>query len=87
MWLSILTIFSLQMSEEERLQTLDKVLSRLEVEGMRLKRDWCAFMLSRVEYLGHVITAEGLHLAEDKIRAILKAPAPDNVAIYVHLLV
>ena len=67
-------------SEEEHLQTLDKVLSRLEAEGMRLKRDKCAFMLSRVEYLGHVITAEGLHPAEDKIRAILKAPAPHNVA-------
>ena len=54
-------------SEEEHLQTLDKVLSQLEAEGMRLKRDKCAFMLSRVEYLGHVITAEGLHPAEDKI--------------------
>ena len=67
-------------SEEEHLQTLDKVLSRLKAEGMRLKRDKCAFMLPKVEYLGHVITAKGLHPAEDKIRAILKAPAPHNVA-------
>ncbi|XP_041379565.1 uncharacterized protein LOC121392407 [Gigantopelta aegis] len=48
-------------SEEEHLQTLDKVLSRLKAEGMRLKRDKYAFMLPKVEYLGHVITAKGLH--------------------------
>ena len=30
--------------------------------------------------MGHVITAEGLHPAEDKIRAFLKAPAPNNLA-------
>ena len=48
-------------SEEEHLQTLDKVLSWLEAEGIRLKWDKCAFlMLSKFEYLGHVITAEGL---------------------------
>ena len=55
-------------------------MSRLKAEGMCLKRDKCAFMLPKVEYLGHVITAKGLHPAEDKIRAILKAPAPHNVA-------
>ena len=37
-------------------------------------------MLPKIEYLGHVISAEGLHPAKDKIRAILEAPAPSSVA-------
>ena len=33
-------------SEEEHLQSLDKVLSQLKAEGMRLKWDKCTFMLT-----------------------------------------
>jgi len=36
-------------------------------------------MLPEVEYLGLVISAEGLHPANDKIRAISEAPAPSNI--------
>ena len=39
-----------------------------------------ALLCSQGKYIGHVITAEGLHPAEDKIRAILKAWSPRNVA-------
>ena len=67
-------------SEEEHLQNLEAVLSRLEEEGLRLKKEKCEFMLPKIEYLGHVISAEGLHPAKDKIRAILEAPAPSSVA-------
>ena len=66
-------------SEQEHLQNLEAVLSRLEEEGLRLKKEKCEFMLPKIEYLGHVISAEGLHQAKDKIRAILEAPAPNSV--------
>ena len=39
-----------------------------------------AFMLPKVQYLGHIISAEGLHPAEDKIRVITQTPAPQNLA-------
>ena len=47
-------------TEQEHLQNLDKVLSRLETAGMRLKHDKCAFLLPAVEYLGHRISEQGL---------------------------
>ena len=37
-------------------------------------------MLEEVEYLGHEITSQGLQPTDEKVRAILKAPAPANVS-------
>ena len=44
----------------EHLRTLDTLLERLEKAGIRLKRQKCEFMLPEIEYLGHLITADGL---------------------------
>ena len=38
-------------TDQEHLQNLNEVLSRLETADMRLKYDTCAFLLSAVEYL------------------------------------
>ena len=38
------------------------------------------FMVPSVEYLGHHISAEGIRPTEDKKKAILEAPAPQNVS-------
>ena len=67
-------------SEAEHLAILDKVLSRLEEAGLRLKRNKCAFILPSVEYLGHKIPAEGLQSSGEKVRAIREAPPPTNVS-------
>ena len=56
------------------------MLSRLEEEGLTLKKEKCQFMMEEVEYLGHVISAEGLRPATSKTRAILEAPTPKNVS-------
>ena len=66
-------------TDEEHLQTLDHVLSRLEDVGARLKKGKCEFMLESVKYLGHRISAEGLQPTDDKIEALRKAPIPSNV--------
>ena len=66
-------------TEEEHLRNLAQVLQRLESAGMRLKRQKCAFLLPSVVYLGHVISQEGLHTEESKVRAIVDAPEPTNV--------
>ena len=66
-------------SDEDHLKTLGEVLTRLKAAGVKLKKNKCAFMLSRVEYLGHFISAEGLHPSPGKVKAIVEAPAPQNV--------
>eukprot|EP00731_Ephydatia_muelleri_P017649 Em0010g747a len=55
------------------------VLAKLENAGIRLKRSKCHFMLPSIQYLGHHISAEGIRPADDKKRAVLDAPVPQNV--------
>ena len=64
---------------ENYLANLDKVLSILATSGLKLNKAKCAFMLPRVEYLGHVIDEYGLHPTKDKVKAIQEAPQPHNV--------
>ena len=65
---------------EEHIQNVEIVLSKLKEAGLRLKRDKCSFLQSKIEYLGHVIDAEGLHPSQEKINAIKHAPRPKNVS-------
>ena len=67
-------------SEEEHLAHLAEVLKRLADSGMRLKREKCSFLLSSVEYLGHVISSEGLKTSDSKVKAVSNAPVPTNVS-------
>ena len=67
-------------TEEEHLDNLEAVFSRLEQAGYRLKRQKCAFLLPSIEYLGHIITEEGLKPSKKKVEAIIDAPTPIDVS-------
>ena len=60
------------------MKNLSEVLTRLEQQGIKLKKDKCKFMAPSVEYLGHKIDAKGRYTSERKVEAIQKAPAPKN---------
>ena len=66
-------------TREEHLKALDKVLGRLEEHGLKANREKCKFLQNSVEYLGHVITAEGLHQSPKKVQAMTGLPSPQNV--------
>ena len=66
-------------TEEEHLQTLDEVLSRLDKAGLRVKCGKCEFMQSSVTYLGHKIDADGLHILPERVRAVKEAPTLRSV--------
>ena len=65
--------------EEDHVSNLKEVLSQLQQAGLRLHKDKCEFMVSSVKYLGHIIDANGLHPAPDKLKAVKNAPTPQNV--------
>lgn len=65
--------------ETEHLTNLDRVLQRLQENGLRVKESKCEFGKTQIEYLGHVLDEKGVYPSQDKVRAIHKAPAPTNV--------
>jgi len=67
-------------SLEEHLERLDKVLPILKTAGFKLNKAKCAFLLPKVEYLGHIFDESGLHPIQEKVQAIREAPAPKNLA-------
>ena len=67
-------------SSEDHLQNSDKVLTKIDEAGLRLKRSKCSFMMSKIEYLGHVIDEHGIHPTEGKVKAIQEAQRPKNVS-------
>ena len=66
-------------TEAKHLDNLRKVLQKLKDHGIRAKKSKCAFMKASVQYLGHVIDADGLHPSDAKLKAIVNAPTPTNV--------
>ncbi|KAJ8352214.1 hypothetical protein SKAU_G00236900 [Synaphobranchus kaupii] len=66
-------------TEKEHLDNLQKVLQRLQENGLRVKHPKCEFAKTRIEYLGHVLDEHGIHPSKDKVRAIQEAPAPTNI--------
>ena len=65
-------------NESDHLRNLELVLERLLEANLKLKISKCSFFLKEVAYLGHKITASGIQVTDDKIRAIVNYPRPTN---------
>ena len=65
---------------EEHLINLQAVIRRIEEAGLKLKPSKCRFVCKEVEYLGHLVTPEGLRTNERLIEAIKQFPRPTDVS-------
>ena len=73
-YLNNIIIFSSTFEEHvERLQT---VFERLQEKNLKLKPSKCKHFCSKVSYLGHVVSQEGIHTDSIKIEAIKDWPVP-----------
>lgn len=70
-------VYSQTQSEHE--EHLRLVLEVLKEQGLYANRKKCEFGSSRIEYLGHVISAEGVAADEGKVRAMLDWMEPKAV--------
>ncbi|XP_047988541.1 uncharacterized protein K02A2.6-like [Leguminivora glycinivorella] len=64
---------------QEHRDRLQRILQILKEAGLRVNKEKCKFGKASVEFLGHMIDANGLHPCGDKIKAIMETPAPRNV--------
>jgi deoxyuridine 5'-triphosphate nucleotidohydrolase len=67
-------------SPEEHLEHVRAVLGTLRQHNLYAKVSKCEFARSKVEFLGHVVSAKGLETAEDKVAKIKNWPTPKNVS-------
>ena len=65
---------------KEHLEHLEHVLSLLQENQFYAKISKCTFGREEVEYLGHVISKEGVNVDPSKIKEIIKWPKSNNIS-------
>ncbi|UYV83550.1 hypothetical protein LAZ67_23001442, partial [Cordylochernes scorpioides] len=67
-------------SIEEHLALLKTIFARLAKYNIKLKKEKCLFLQKEIEYLGHLVTGEGIRPLDHKVQAIQKAKMPTNIS-------
>ncbi|XP_070024819.1 putative mitochondrial protein AtMg00860 [Nicotiana tabacum] len=67
------------LAERDHVTHLIAVFASLKEHSLFAKKSKCSFGQSKVEYLGHIITAEGASTDPSKIQAMLDWPRPNSV--------
>ena len=65
---------------DENLKNLEAVLKKLKDAGLRLNCSKCLSCHLSFEYLGHIISEQGIQLIADKVKPIKDAPSLKNLA-------
>ncbi len=66
-------------SFEEALDNMKLVLSRLKQAGLKLKPKKCQLFQKQVQFLGHLVTPEGVRCDPAKVSAVTDWPQPTTV--------
>ena len=64
---------------EEHKAHLEAVMNRLHAHHLFAKRKKCQFLKCSIEFLGHIVSAEGLRPDPKKVQAITSLQAPANI--------
>lgn len=64
---------------DEHKNRLFEVFKRLRENGLTVSRKKCEFFRKSIEYLGYVLSKEGMSTSPSKVSAIKDAPTPTNV--------
>ena len=66
-------------SVEEHFDRLEEVLRRIKDANLKCRTDKCIFMQRSVEFLGHVVSTEGIGIVPDRIEAVASWPRPKSI--------
>ena len=64
---------------EEHAARLEHVLERFDMANLQLHPQKCAFAQPQVNYLGYVLSQDGISASPDKVKAEKEYPVPKNV--------
>ena len=74
-----MTFWLLEKTLQEHNQNLVKVLDRIREAGLKLKPKKCLVARQSVEYLGHVISDQGIQTDLKKVEAVAQYPTPRDL--------
>ena len=74
-----LMIFTPTDNQEEHDRIMLKVLRRLCDNDLFVKPEKCCFRVTEVDFLGMIVSHDGIKMDPEKVNAILKWPEPTNV--------
>jgi hypothetical protein len=66
-------------SLEDHLEKLSMVLTRLQDSGLKINADKSNFCTLEMEYLGYILTRDGIKPQPNKVQAMLALAPPRNV--------
>lgn len=64
---------------EEHLIHLRRVIGKIQESKLKLKLSKCCFIREEVDYLGHVLTPQGLRTNTKLVAAVMEFPQPQNL--------
>jgi hypothetical protein len=74
-WGSGQTLAEAQLDHDKNLGAL---LDRCRANNIRLNKDKVRINCHKFNFMGHILTPQGLQIQPEKVRAILEAPLPSN---------
>jgi hypothetical protein len=66
-------------SWEEHVQHIEKILKLLEVQQLYENPFKCSFGIQQVQYLGHIVSHEGMKVDRNKIEAMVEWKIPQTL--------
>jgi len=58
------------------MENLDRVFTRLKEKGLKTKPSKCVFFRSPIDFLGHMVSADGIQPQPNKLAALRDWPTP-----------
>jgi len=77
-WIFIDDLILFSDTIEEHASRLEHVLQRLDRANLQLQPTKCAFAQAEVQYLGYVVSRDGITASPDKLEAVQRYPVPKN---------
>ena len=71
-------IFIYNKTQEEHLDTLEELFTRLETAGLSISLDKCVFGQPVIDFLGYTISSSGLKPIAKKVEALQNFPPPEK---------
>ena len=61
---------------EEHMEHLEKVFERIKEAGLKMQRAKCSFIKAELEFLGHIVSREGIKVDPEKVEKVKNWPRP-----------